>query len=68
MPSTAIRNFDYDEDEQQLVVTFVTGRTYVYEAVPREVYDAFRSASSKGGFFNRFIRDRYRFSEVARAG
>jgi hypothetical protein len=53
MPSTAIRYFRYDAAEHALEVTFVTGRRYLYDGVPPEVFEAFRTAFSKGTFFNR---------------
>lgn len=65
MPSTAIRDFGYDEASRQLTITFVSGRRYVYDGVPPAVFDAFKDAPSRGGFFNREIRDRYRFREVS---
>ena len=64
MPSTVIRRFVYDQSEQQLWVEFVTGRRYVYSQVPPEVADAFRSAFSKGVYFNTRIRDRFPHREV----
>ena len=66
MPSTAIRSLFYDPAKRELWVTFVTGRRYVYSDVTSEVFDAFKTASSRGAFFNREIRDRYAFREVAR--
>ena len=66
MPSTVIRYFRYDAAKRELAVTFVTGRRYIYEGVPPQVSDAFRSAFSKGTFFNSGIRDRYAFREVTR--
>ncbi len=63
MPSTAIRFISYDEDTERLSVTFVTGRRYVYERVPKDVFEAFLSASSRGGYFNSEIRDRYEYRE-----
>jgi hypothetical protein len=66
MPSTVIRYFRYDPAKRELDVTFVTGRRYIYEAVPPEVFDAFKAAFSKGTFFNREIRDRYAFREITR--
>ena len=66
MPSTAIRNLFYDPAKRELWVTFVTGRRYVYSDVPSDVFDAFKTASSRGVFFNRKIRDRYTFREVTR--
>ena len=66
MPSSAIRDFEYDASSEQLLITFVTRRTYVYERVPERVYDEFIAAPSKGAFFNRFIRDQYSYREVSR--
>ena len=64
MPSSVIRRFVYDEMEQQLWVEFTTGRRYVYSDVPHEVADAFRSAFSKGIYFNTRIRDRFPYREI----
>ena len=64
MPSTAIADIDYDASREKLTVTFVTGRSYEYFDVPLDVADAFQHAGSKGAFFNRRIRDRYRFREI----
>ena len=66
MPSTVIRHFRYNPAERELHVTFVTGRRYVYQDVPPDVFDAFRGAFSKGTFFNREIRDGYAYREVTR--
>jgi hypothetical protein len=66
MPSTVIRHFRYDTAERELQVTFVTGRRYVYEDVPPDVFEAFRRSFSKGTFFNREIRDGYAYREVTR--
>jgi hypothetical protein len=64
MPSSVIRDFDYDSHAQELTITFVTGRIYAYLAVPTEVYDAFATAFSKGTFFNKHIRDAFEYREV----
>jgi hypothetical protein len=66
MPSTAIRNIVYDASAKRMLVTFVTGRKYIYDDVPPEVHAAFQAAPSKGPFFNAEIRDRYAFHEVKR--
>jgi KTSC domain len=65
MPSTVIRGHFYDPNEGELTITFVTGRRYVYRDVPQAVYDGFRGAFSRGTFFNREIRDRYPYREIA---
>jgi len=64
MPSTAIRRFDYWPERRELEITFVTGRRYIYSDVPEETVRKFRSATSKGGYFNRHIRDRYAYREL----
>lgn len=61
MPSTSISRSDYDPETRVLSIWFVaSGKRYDYEAVPPEVYAAFRNAFSKGRFFNDHIRDRFR--------
>ncbi|MBZ9964684.1 KTSC domain-containing protein [Mesorhizobium sp. BR1-1-2] len=68
MPSTAIRSTQYHPATRVLSVWFVpSGNRYDYEDVERETYAAFKAASSKGRFFNEYIRDRYRFRLVERA-
>jgi hypothetical protein len=66
MPSTAIRFISYDEVTQRLSVIFVTGRRYLYERVPRHIYDAFVQAPSRGTFFNTEIRGFYDYREITR--
>jgi hypothetical protein len=65
MPSSVIRSFDYDPAEQRLEIEFVSGRRYSYFDVPESLVDAMRRVTSKGGFFNRRIRDHYHFVEHA---
>jgi KTSC domain len=67
MPSTVIANIEYDDQRERLTVTFVAGRIYEYVDVPIEVAASFRSAASKGTFFNSYIRDRYDFREMTLA-
>ena len=64
MPSTVVRRFTYDPSRRELHVEFVTGRIYIYYDVPEREAEAFRSAQSKGRYFNLHIRDRYAFREV----
>jgi hypothetical protein len=67
MPSSVIADFEYDPDLAQLAVTFVNGRVYHYFMVPAECAARFAAAESKGGFFNRYIRDKFPCREVTRA-
>ncbi len=61
MPSTVIRSIRYDLEHRELSVTFQSGRHYRYDAVPPELYEAFKRAFSKGEFFNTHIRGRYQY-------
>ena len=62
MSSSVIQSFVYDKDQRRLVVRFVSGRVYAYDAVPAGIVDGFRAAPSKGTYFNDVIRDRFPFS------
>jgi hypothetical protein len=66
--SSAIRSVHYRAGRRELVVRFVSGRAYVYFDVPAELYCQFLDAPSRGRFFNREIRDRYRFHELTTTG
>jgi hypothetical protein len=48
-----------------LEVEFLSGRRYSYHGVPPAVVQAMRAAASKGGYFNRCIRDRYAFTRLS---
>lgn len=66
MPSSLIKAMAYDADSRVLSVWFMTTPDrYGYSGVPAETYASFRSAFSKGQFFNRVIRGRFPF-EIAR--
>jgi hypothetical protein len=62
--SSAINRIRYQPKGRKLLVTFVSGKTYAYEGVPEQVYDAFLAAPSHGVFFNENIRDRYSYRLV----
>ena len=66
MPSTAIRHVSYDSAKAELIVTFVTGRRYLYANVPPEIFTAFGEAPSKGAYFNAVIRDTFAYRELER--
>ncbi|MER9654209.1 KTSC domain-containing protein [Mesorhizobium sp. M0152] len=65
MPSTVIRETNYDPTTRILSVWFVpSGIRYDYEDVAPATYAAFRRASSKGRFFNEFIRDHHKYRRL----
>jgi hypothetical protein len=57
--SRAIAMFAYDLVAKSLLIRFKTGELYVYQDVPREIFDRFRQARSKGQFFQSAIRNRF---------
>ena len=64
--SSAIVALGYDEEAGTLEVEFISGAICRYHGVDPHVYEDFRSASSKGKFFNRHIRDAYPWESVER--
>lgn len=64
MPSSVIRDFEYEPEFARLTITFTTGRVYQYFMVPLDVVASFQAARSKGTFFNTRIRDHFSFREV----
>jgi hypothetical protein len=63
--STVIDSIDYRPDKNELLVTFSTGRRYIYFDVPAAVYLRFRHSESHGRYFNHHIRDHYDFRELS---
>jgi hypothetical protein len=59
--SEAIAEIDYRAASATLHVRFVEGEWYSYFDVPGDVHRAFVAAESHGRFFQRNIRDRYRY-------
>jgi hypothetical protein len=64
MPSTAIRRLAFRPASNALDIEFVTGRVYRYFEVPERVALGFGRVRSKGGYFNRHLRDCYRFERL----
>jgi len=64
MPSSVIRRFEYQEAARRLDIEFVTGRRYSYHDVPAQLVRDMRAARSRGQFFNRYIRDHFRFTRT----
>lgn len=61
MPSTVIANFEYDPETKTLEIRFVSGAVYDYYEVPAAIYQKFKTAQSKGTYFNQFIKAMYPF-------
>jgi hypothetical protein len=63
--SSMITRVEYEYASQTMYVIFNTGRVYGYEAVPEQTFDALCKANSAGQFFNRNIRNIFRFTQLA---
>lgn len=61
--SSNIEAIGYDDDAQELHVRFLWGGYYIYQGVPRQIYDDIMLASSKGSFFNREVKNIYQFAK-----
>jgi hypothetical protein len=58
--SSLLASVTYDGSESFLQLEFRDGAIYRYFAVPFAVYDDLLAADSKGSYFNRRIRGRFR--------
>lgn len=69
-PSTCVGKHDYNVETQELTIEFVGpphggSGTYLYENVPLNEYVLFNNSSSRGTYFNLYIRDRYNAYRVS---
>lgn len=62
--STFVTQIEYDDEIEDLTVTFTDGKAFTYHGVSKSTYRNFTLAPSVGGFFYRHIRDSYDFDEV----
>jgi hypothetical protein len=62
--SSNIRSVGYEPDSFTLEIEFNDGSTYQYYGVPEVEFDAFMNSSSKGRYFNAYIKGRYDTSRV----
>jgi hypothetical protein len=58
--SSMIDRVAFDDDAQTLCISFRQTGKYVYDDVPRAIFDGLCKASSAGAYFNAQIRGRFR--------
>ena len=66
LDSTALTGVSYSPDSNILEVEFRNGLVYEYLGVSRSLYEQLLTASSKGAFLGRFIRNCFPFRRIAR--
>jgi hypothetical protein len=65
--SSNIDGYLYLPSQDILLLTFKSGMTYAFPSVGRSVVTGFEQAHSKGVFFNRCIKNRYRAAKLDEA-
>ena len=66
--STIIEQVNYSSVQRKLYVALKTDRRYVYEQVPPSCYVAFFRATSRGRYYNKFIKGCYDCRQVMPTG
>jgi len=64
MPSTVIKNIQYDAGLATLRVEFVSGMVYEYKEVPEAVYMGLKNSGAKGVYLNQQVKGRYRYEKL----
>lgn len=62
--SEAVDAFEYDHSKKSLKVTFISGSEYVFSKVPVDIFSRALRAKSQGRFFNKNIRDKFKFKKI----
>lgn len=55
--SSMLTSASYDDETNELTVTFTGGKSYTYVDVPKDIYIALSTAPSAGKLFNSIKRD-----------
>lgn len=63
--SSTLVSAGYDADINTLELEFRNGHTYCYFAVPKHIFDDLMTATSKGSYFNRNVKDRFPVQRVS---
>jgi len=64
--SECVSSLEYDIEEQQLTIHFMNRGSYVYYEFPPHEYMNFNQASSRGAYFNLYIRNAgYEYERIA---
>ena len=64
--SAMIERVLFDDEAETLCISFRQSGQYIYEGVPRAIYDALAKAKSAGAFFNEAIKSRFPCRPVRR--
>ena len=62
--SSNVKNIGYDKSTSTLEVTFKSDARYEYSNVAYKLYVAFKKASSKGKFGNKYVFHNYEYEKI----
>ena len=62
--SAHILSSGYDPDERTLQISFHNGETHEFKGVPEQIHQAFQNAPSKGQFYHRIIKPRFKGEKI----
>jgi hypothetical protein len=65
LDSTTVAAAAYEDCGEKLQLDFQDGTRYVYSGVPAELYRNLLCATSKGHFFNRYIRSHFPHAKLS---
>jgi hypothetical protein len=65
--SSLLANVSYDAGQSVLQLELCDGAIYRYFDVPPVIYESLLAAESKGSYFNREVRDCFRYALVRRS-
>jgi len=55
---------NYDVSSETLKIIFLSGAVYEYRKVPPKVYNAMKTAFSKGTYLNKYIKGQYSYKKI----
>src|SRR5215510_2097278 len=56
-PSECVASIEYDHDAEDLTIHFQERGSYIYHSFPKWAFSEFNNASSRGVYFNLYIRN-----------
>jgi KTSC domain len=59
LSSTALSSAEYDDELEELSLTFTSGQTFTYSNVPMTVFENLRDSRSPGQFYHQSIKGHY---------
>lgn len=62
--SSHVNGAAYDDETEELAVTFAGGGTYVYSGVPQSVVTGLRTALSPGQYLNQAVKGQFDYKKA----